>query len=198
MSEKKQPLIIGVLGSPRVGGNVDLLLEAALQGAQEAGAQVEKIILNDLNIRPCQACGGCDETGRCVLQDDMEQIYAALARMDGMVLATPVYFGGVTAQTKAMIDRCQALWVRKYRLQQPLSADGQGKHRDVLLLSTLAGDKTDMVEGVRTETRYFLDTLDGEYSELILPRIEHAGEVGEHWEAMGQAREAGARLARSR
>lgn len=198
MSEKKQPLIIGVLGSPRVGGNVDLLLEAALQGAQEAGAAVEKIVLNDLNIRPCQACGGCNKTGRCVIKDDMEQVYAAIEKMDGLVLATPVYFGGVTAQTKGMIDRCQALWARKYLLKQPISADGQNKHRDVLLLSTLASDKVDMVEGVRTETKYFLDTLDGEYSELILPRIEHAGEVGEHWEAMGQAREAGAQLARSR
>ena len=198
MSERKQPLVVGILGSPRIGGNVDLLLDAALQGAQEAGATVEKIVLNDLSIRPCQACGGCNETGRCVLRDDMDQVYAALARLDGLVLATPVYFGGVTAQTKAMIDRCQALWARKYLLKQPLSADGQGKHRDVLLLSTLASDKAEMIAGVRTETQCFLDTLDGEYSELILPHLEHAGEVGEHWEAMGQAREAGAQIARSR
>lgn len=198
MSEQKKPFIVGVLASPRVGGNVDLLLDAALQGATEAGATTQKLVLNDLNIRPCQACGGCNKTGKCVIRDDMDQVYAAIAQMDGMVLASPVYFGGLTAQAKAMVDRCQALWAAKYLLKQPISADGQNKHRDVLLLSTLASEKVDQIEGIRTEVKYFLDTMDGEYSELILTHIEHAGEVGEHWEAMGQAREAGVQLVRSR
>lgn len=198
MADKKQPYIVGVLGSPRVGGNVDILLDAALQGAAEAGAAATKLALNDLSIRPCQDCGGCSQTGRCVIRDDMDQVYEAIERMDGMVLASPVYFGGVTAQTKAMIDRCQALWARKYLLGHPISADGQNKHRDVLLVSTLAGDAVEDIEGIRTEVRYFVDTLDSEYMELIFPRIARSGEVGEHWEAVGQAREAGAQLVRSR
>jgi multimeric flavodoxin WrbA len=198
MSEKKPRLIVGILGSPQVGGNVDLLLDAALQGAAESGAVTEKVILNELSIRPCQGCGGCSKTGRCVIRDDMDLVYDAITRMDGMILATPVYFGGVTAQTKAMIDRCQAFWSRKYLMKQPLSADGQNKHRDLLLLTTMGTDKPEHIEGVRTEVRYFLDTLDGQYAELIFPKIEQAGAIGDHWEAMAQAREAGARLLASR
>ncbi len=198
MTDKKQPYIVGILGSPRVGGNVDLLLDAALQGAAESGAKVVKLVLNDLNIRPCQDCGGCNETGRCVIRDDMDQVYEAIEAMDGMVLASPVYFGGVTAQTKAMIDRCQALWARKYLLGKPLSADGHNRNRDVLLLATLAGDSAQDVAGIRAEVAYFVDTLDSEYTDLIYPKIARAGEVENHWEAVGQAREAGAQLARSR
>jgi len=196
MSDRSKPLIVGILGSPRVGGNVDLLLDAALQGAAEAGAETRKIILNDLTIRPCQACGGCDQTGRCVIRDDMDVIYEAIDQMDGMVLATPVYFGGVTAQTKAMIDRCQAYWARKYLMKQPISADGH--NRDLLLVSTLAGDLAAQVEGMRTEAKSLVNAFDGEYTEAVFSHIEQAGEVGEHWEAMGQARQAGADLALSR
>ncbi len=194
MSTKHQPLIVGLQGSPRDAGNTALLLDAALQGAAEAGARVVKFRLNDMNIRACQGCGGCYETGRCVMRDDMDQVYEALEHMDALVVASPVYFGGVTAQLKAMIDRCQPFWARKYVTKNPVSADN--RRRDLLLLSVLGHDKADLIEGLRVNIRYFHDvlTLDGEYTELIFPKVEHAGEIGDHWEALGQAREAGTRL----
>jgi multimeric flavodoxin WrbA len=192
MSDRKQPLIVALQGSPRLGGNTDMLLEAARQGAADAGAVTEKLVLNELDLRPCQGCGGCNKTGVCVIKDDMGLVYSALERADGVILTSPIYFGGVTAQTKAMIDRCQAFWARKYLLQQPLSADG--KHRDLLFLCTLSNDLEDQVASVRTEVKYFLDTMDGEYSELIFPNIESAGQIGDNWEALPLAREAGARL----
>lgn len=196
MSEKRSPLVVGIQGSPRAEGNSGLLLDAALQGAAEAGATTLKIHLNDLNIRPCQGCGGCEKTGRCVIRDDMDTVYAALENMDELVLASPVYFGGVTAQTKAMIDRCQALWSRKYLLKDPVSKDN--RRRDLLFLSVLGANKQDMIEGIRTNVKYFHDviTMDGDYVELIFPKVEHAGEIGGNWEALGQAREAGAKLAK--
>lgn len=198
MPEKHQPLIVGIQGSPRDNGNTAMLLEAALQGAAEAGARIIKFKLNDMNIRPCQACGACEHTGRCVMRDDMDQIVEAFEQMDAVIIASPVYFGGVTAQTKTMIDRCQPFWARKYVLKKPVADDN--RRRDLLLLSVLGHEKADLIQGIRTNIKYFHDVLtrDGEVHELIFPKVEHAGEIGEHWEALAQAREAGARIAKAR
>jgi len=197
MSTKQQPLIVGLQGSPRNEGNTAMLLEAALQGAVEAGARVVTFKPNEMNIRPCQGCGGCYQTGKCVIRDDMDQIVAALEHMDALVVASPVYFGGVTAQLKAVIDRCQPFWARKYITKTPVSADN--RRRDLLFLSVLGADKQSFVEGVRVNVKTFHDvlTLDGTYEELIFPKVDRAGEIGDHWEALAQAREAGARLAKA-
>ena len=191
-----QRLIVGIGGSPRKEGNTNLLLDAALQGAAEAGAELVRFHLNDLSIRPCQGCGGCYHTGQCVMRDDMDLIYDALEKMDALVMASPVYFGGVTAQMKAMIDRCQPFWARKYVTKHPVSDDN--RRRDLLLLSVLSHDKQDLIDGIRANIKYFHNvlTLDGDYTELIFPKVEGPGEIGEHWEALAQAREAGAKLAR--
>lgn len=194
MSDKMPPLVVAIEGSPRPGGNTDLLLDAACTGAAERGANVVRFRLNDLNIRPCQGCGGCDKTGVCVIKDDMGLIYEALENMDSLILASPIYFGGVTAQTKAMIDRCQPYWVRKYQLKNPIYNDN--RRRDVVFLSVLAQDKADEIVCTRVEVHYFMDviSMDGDLTELIFPKVEHAGEIADHWEALGQAREAGAKL----
>ena len=109
-------MTLGILGSPRRGGNTELLLDSALNGASSAGSEVVKVILNDLDIRPCQECGGCDRGGVCVIDDDMTALYSLLDRANIIVLATPIFFDDVSAQTKLMIDRSQAIWTRKYRL----------------------------------------------------------------------------------
>ena len=105
--------VLGIAGSPRRGGNTDLLLAEVLKGAASLEAEVKTIILNDLKITPCQHCDACFEAGRCKYQDDMQMVYQELEQADRIVLASPLHFMGVTAQMKAMIDRCQALWARK-------------------------------------------------------------------------------------
>jgi multimeric flavodoxin WrbA len=102
-------LILGIVGSPRKGKNTDTLVERVLQGAASRGAEIEKIYLNDLSIRPCQACPRESQNQFCNLKDDMEIIYEKLERADGIVLGSPVYYETVTAQTKLMIDRCGCL-----------------------------------------------------------------------------------------
>ncbi len=111
--------VIGIAGSPRRGGNTDLLLAEVLRGAASKGAEVKTIILNDLKITPCQHCDACLEKGECRIEDDMQMVYRELEGADRIILASPVQFMGVTAQMKAMIDRCQALWARKYVLKIP-------------------------------------------------------------------------------
>ncbi|MBN1382064.1 MAG: flavodoxin family protein [Deltaproteobacteria bacterium] len=108
--------IVGIVCSPRKGGNTEILMKEALQAAQEAGAETQLISLADKDITPCDACGACEETGLCTINDDMQDIYSELEEADGVILGTPVYFINVSAQAKAVIDRTYAfLMSRKLR-----------------------------------------------------------------------------------
>ena len=97
--------VLAVVGSPRKRGNTDLLIDALLEGAKEAGAEVEKVYLADLHILPCDGCDVCRVSGQCVHQDDMIPLYEKLFRSDVWVLGTPIYWWGPSAQLKAFIDR---------------------------------------------------------------------------------------------
>jgi len=105
-----QMRVLGVVGSPRKNGNTETLVDEVLRGAKEAGATVEKIFLNDLDIKPCQST--CDEHckahGNCKIADDMSNLYDKLYGSDAIVLGTPVYWWGPSAQMKAFIDRWYA------------------------------------------------------------------------------------------
>ncbi|MGI9953525.1 flavodoxin family protein [Moorellaceae bacterium AZ2] len=102
--------VIGIIGSPRRGGNTETLVERVLAGAAAAGAETEVFYLNEMNIRGCQACNYCKEHNVCRQEDDMVQIYRALLEADGVVLGSPVYMGYVTAQTKLFMDRLFAFF----------------------------------------------------------------------------------------
>ncbi|MBS7639201.1 MAG: flavodoxin family protein [Candidatus Bathyarchaeia archaeon] len=97
--------VVGVVGSPRVGGNTEILVSEALKTAAEEGAQTELIRLADKEIRPCDACLSCWKTKECHIKDDFQEIFEKMARADGIILASPVYFGSATPQIMALIDR---------------------------------------------------------------------------------------------
>lgn len=99
----KRVLILS--GSPRRGGNSNLLCDALMQGAQEAGHETEKVYLRDVALHPCLACYGCRGKGVCVQKDGMEGLLKKMLAADVLVLATPVYFYAMDAQMKMMIDR---------------------------------------------------------------------------------------------
>jgi multimeric flavodoxin WrbA len=100
-----QSRVLGIVGSPRRGGNTEILVDEVLRGAREGGAIVEKVFLSDLDIAPCQACDSCEETGDCVQGDDMGQVLERMDRAQVWVLGTPVYWWGPTAQFKGFLDR---------------------------------------------------------------------------------------------
>jgi hypothetical protein len=193
-SEKTEPpLIVAIAGSPRLHGSTGLLLDAAVQGALEEGGLVEWIRPAEMSFVGCQHCGGCSTTGVCVINDDMQAVYSLIARMDAMILASPIYFASVTAQAKALIDRAQALWARKHLLHRPLYTDG--RTRSILFLSALGTDVQGHIEGTRRVVKAFADTFDGQYEELIFPLIDRPEEIADHWTALPQAHAAGAGLA---
>ena len=105
--------VLGIYGSPRKNGNSDILLEKALQGAAEAGAQTDAVYCRKLAVSGCLECGGCEKTGKCVIDDGMQDVYPLMRQADAIILAVPIFFYGSPAQTKALIDRTQAEWSRR-------------------------------------------------------------------------------------
>jgi len=125
------------MGSPRVGGNSDILLDDALAGAQKAGAQVEKIILDKKKISGCKACMKCNETGICVLKDDMPDIHKKILEADAIIHSVPVYFWSMTSQMKAYLDRWCALFDANWSWQKDYYSKMKGKR---IGLITVCGD----------------------------------------------------------
>lgn len=129
--------VLGILGSPRVGGNSDILLEQALAGAQDAGAEVEKIILSRKKISGCLDCGKCNETGVCVIKDDMGDIHKKILEADAVIHSVPVYFWAMTSQMKAYLDRWCAFFDEQWNLHKAYRPKFKGKR---IGLITVCGD----------------------------------------------------------
>ena len=186
--------VLGLFGSPRRGGNTDLLLEEMLKGAESRGAKIERIFLSDLDISDCRECRSCEATGNCVVRDEMQEIYSKLMEADYIVLASPIFFYGVTAQVKRMIDRCQAFWARKYILKKSSVEKGDAKRKGWFL--SVGGSRGAKVfEGAILTVRYFFDALNVEYAgELTFRGIDGKGAIKEHPSALKEALEAGQRL----
>ena len=104
--------ILILSGSPRKGGNSDILCDEFMRGAQDAGHTVEKIFIRDQKIGYCNACYACRESGVCVLKDGMQEVLEKMAWADVIVMASPVYFYSIDAQMKAVIDRTLAQWTK--------------------------------------------------------------------------------------
>ena len=151
--------ITAIYGSPRKDGNTDILMQAFLRGLSAEGCSAREIFLRDLNIQPCTACGGCAQTGCCVLRDDMDQLYPIFETSSVVVLAAPVFFYGFGAMTKAMVDRSQAFWVRKYHLKQDMNSARSGGAGRGILLSVGGAKGARNFEGILLSARYFFDAL---------------------------------------
>jgi multimeric flavodoxin WrbA len=179
--------VLGILGSPRLDGNSELLLNAALKAAQEAGAEVEKIRLCELDYEACRECHGCDETGECIVQDDMQKLYPKLIEHDRIFIASPVFFMGISAQTKAMIDRCQCIWVRKYKLKQTI---GKGrKHRKGFFMAVGGSSNPEKFIAPVKVVRAFFATLDVTYhKELLVAGVDEKGAIKGHPSALEEAK----------
>ena len=129
--------VLGILGSPRVGGNSDILLDQALAGVKDAGAEVEKIVLSKKKIAGCLDCGKCNETGICAIKDDMQEIHKKILEADVVIHSVPVYFWAMTSQMKAYLDRWCAFFDAQWRVHKAYRPKMKGKR---IGLITLCGD----------------------------------------------------------
>lgn len=189
--------VLGLFGSPRRGGNTDLLLEEMLRGAQSQEAEIEKIFLSDWDISGCRECRRCEIDGNCVIPDQMQKLYPKLLQTDYIILASPIFFYGVTAQAKRMIDRCQVLWARKYILKKTSVQEESARRKGWFI--SVAGSRGEKVfQGAILTVRYFFDALNVEYAgELTFGRIDSRGAIKKHPSALKEAFQAGQRLVTS-
>jgi multimeric flavodoxin WrbA len=110
--EGKQKKVIVLLGSPRKKGNSTVLAKQIIRGVESVGGQAETVYLNGLDIKPCQGCYACrkKESSGCAVDDDMQPLYPKLVESHAWVIASPVYWFSMSAQTKIFMDRCFALF----------------------------------------------------------------------------------------
>ena len=177
--------ILGILGSPRIGGNSDVLLDQALAGAKETGAEVEKIALAKKKISGCLDCAKCNETGLCVIKDDMPKILKKILEADAIIHSVPLYFWAMTSQMKAYLDRWCAFFDADWEWKKEYASKMKGKKVGLI---TVCGDPDPSTSDPIVHS--FKNTCD--FTGLNLFGIVKAsaskrGEIGENKKAMKEA-----------
>ena len=183
MTEAHRKRVLGIVGSPRRGGNTETLVDEVLRGAQEAGAAVEKVILSELEIAPCEACDACLDTGECVHQDDMTALLERMRRSEVWVLGTPVYWWGPSAQFKTFLDR----W---YQAGPQTEATFQGR-RVIVVVSMGDADvgTARHVVGMLTDALAYVEAEF--FATVLAPGVNDPGEVRKHPNLLAAAYRAG-------
>jgi multimeric flavodoxin WrbA len=185
MNPKK---VVVLLGSPRKNGNSAVLADRIIRGAQSAGAKVETFYLNGMDIRPCQACYACQkkDSQGCAVDDDMQQIYPRLAEADGWVIASPVYWFSMSAQTKLFMDRCFALL-----------AYGQQAFRKKIAVAMSYGDADPFISGCVNALRTFQDSfryVGARIVGMVYGSALEAGQIRSQADLMEEAEKLGRKL----
>lgn len=186
--------VLGLMGSPRKQGNTDLLLDAFLEGAQVKGAEILKVDVPSKHIEPCQGCRFCEKKGVCRQQnDDMGEINFLLRRADIVVLSTPIFFYGPSAQIKALIDRSQPLWARRYIMKL---TDPKAPFRQGFLLAVGATKGKELFNGTSLIAKYFYDAVGARYEGFLgFRQVDTPGAIAKHPTALADARKKGEELA---
>ncbi len=185
--------VLGVLGSPCTTGNAAALLDAVLKGASEAGAEIERLNITDLVVEGCDSCGTCDSTGSCQMTgDDMDLVYRKIREVDALVIASPIFFMSVSAQLKALIDRCQCFWVERFVLKRDPYM-GRRRPRG-LLISTAGSSKPIVFECAIHVAKAFFIAIGYDYGgEVLLGETDNLSKSSLD-AALKRAREAGIAL----
>ncbi len=186
--------VLALNGSPRRKGNTEELLRAVAKGMETAGGEVEVVRLVELNIKGCIGCGGCDKTGQCVLEDDMQQLYPKILEAKRIVLASPIYFYGITSQAKAFVDRNQALWNRK-RIMIEKGEWRNDPERKGFLICVAATQGAKLFDGPILNATYVYDAMGMKYGgEFLVKGKDRRGDMAKDKETLRKAFEAGKRF----
>ncbi len=171
--------ILGLQGSPRRKSNTVFLLSSFMAEAKKRGAETHTFEVCRKNIVPCKEIVVCETKGYCPIDDDMKhEVYPLLRRADVVVAATPIFFYNGTAQLKALIDRSQTLWARKYRLKLK---DPGSRMRKGFVLSVAATRGKTLFDGLDLTAKYFFDAIDADYEGSLTYRgVEHRGDLEKH------------------
>ena len=184
--------VLGISGSPRRHGNTETLLDAVLEGAREVGAEVEKIVLRSLEYTSCRGCNACHRTGVCVIGDDLTQVFEKIAATDVLVLASPIYSMGITAEMKGLIDRAQYLWARKFILKDLYYPAEHIRLHKGLFVSTAGLGWENVFDAAFPAITAFFNTTGFEYWDNVIANdMDRFGGIAGHPTALAEAREKG-------
>jgi multimeric flavodoxin WrbA len=187
--------VLALAGSPRLGGNTDVLVERVIAGARDAGAEAELIFVRKLKVAPCIECAGCERDGICIVKDDFQELWPRIEQAERLLIATPMFFGHMSGQIKEVVDRCQMFWSRKYVVRHPMPVLPQG--RQGFLLS-VAGQKRVKFDCMAFTMRVLMDSLAGEYAAaLTFNGIDARGDATRHPTALEDAFHFGQRMAQT-
>ncbi len=178
--------VLVILGSPRKKGNTHTLVESVVKGIeQERECEVEYVYLHGLDLSSCQGCGGCEKTAMCVIKDDMIPLYEKVDKADCLLLVSPVYFYGPTAQIKKFIDRTQARWSRKYLLKETIRP---GENRKGYMISVAATKGPKVFDGCLLAAKSSLDALGIKFGGSLTTRgVDARGAIKQHLEELERA-----------
>lgn len=186
-------LLLAIYGSPRKAGNTDTMMNAFLTGAAAAGADLQRIYVRDLEINPCIGCGHCDKTGKCIQNDAMVDVYPQLDEADAIAVASPIYFYGVTAQLKMLIDRSQASFMKGQLARKLDQSRSREPNRRGFLLSAAATKGKRLFECAILTVKYFFDALEVAYvGELCVTGVDERKAICDHPVTLEGCRRAGA------
>jgi len=170
--------ILGIMGSPRRHSSTEILLDRVLLGAEQMGAEVDKVVVSEIKVHPCMEIYACRREGKCAIKDDMEWLYVKLLEADHIVFSSPIFFYGLTSQAKAIVDRCQALWVRKYTLGME-TGDKRVRRGVFVSVGATRGEK--LFDGAVLTVKYFFNAIGVKYAgDLLIRGIEHEAQIGDH------------------
>jgi len=184
-----------IAGSPRVGGNSDILAERLVAGLQDGAAVVEFVKARELSVSNCRACYYCSRAGRCITRDDMERLYELLLSCHRVCLVTPIFFCLIPSIAQAIVERTQALWVRRYhRGEDPPELEHP---RQGLVIAVGGTRGQNIFAGVRCMARYWLDSAGfREVHVLTYNNVDEKGAIRNHPTALEEVYRTGLELAR--
>ncbi|MHC4780719.1 MAG: flavodoxin family protein [Planctomycetota bacterium] len=196
MANENRIDVLALQGSPRAKGSSDALLEALLGPAAERGLCIDRVRISRLEFEPCKGCHYCEKHRECIQRDAMVEMYAKLLKARWVVLSAPVYFYNVPGKTKSFIDRCQALWARKYRPAKgkgPVPTSEAGRLGFCVSAGATRGKR--LFEGLDLTLRYFWDAIDVTGAGLYGVRnIEDRGDLENHPDGLRGVAEKGRAL----
>lgn len=187
--------VLGISGSPHRHGNTETLLDKFLEGAQEAGATVEKVVLKDLHYSPCRGCNACHKTGDCIVQDDAIGLYGKIMAADCIAVASPIYTMGITAELKGFIDRGQYLWARKFVLKTVYFTNEHVKQHKGIFVSTAGLGWDRVFDGAFPVITALFNSVGFEYYDNIIANdMDQYGGIRQHPTALSDAYEKGQKV----
>jgi len=180
--------VIVLQGSPRKKGNSTILAKEIAKGAEAAGASIEELYIHGMNIKPCQACWGCQrkDSKGCVIDDDMQSIYPKLKQADVWVISSPIHWFNMSTQTKLWLDRCFAF-----------AANRIDPSKKKIGIAMAYGDTDPVTSGCINAIRSFQDSfkyIGANLVGMVYGSALNVGDLSHNTDLLKQARDLGKKL----